>query len=156
MKQKHIDAGRPVAPFAAFAQRTQTRQDADAVVSSLAALAQATRLALFRLLVQAGPAGLPAGAAARNLGVAAPTLSFHLKELVHAGLIHAKPQGRFVVYCADYDAMNALIAYLTDNCCRLAGSCEFDGSPDCAPKPKPRRRDGSRRPATASDRRRAP
>ena len=156
MKQKQIDADRGVVPLAAFAQRTQARQEAGAVVASLAALAQATRLALFRLLVQAGPAGLPAGAAARNLGVAAPTLSFHLKELVHAGLIHAKPQGRFVVYCADYDAMNALIAYLTDNCCRLAARCESDCAPDCAPKPKPRHRDASRRPATASDRRRVP
>jgi DNA-binding transcriptional ArsR family regulator len=101
------------------------------VVAALAALAQHTRLALFRLLVEAGPAGLAAGAIAERLGVAAPTLSFHLKELTHAGLIRSLQQGRYVVYSADFDAMNALVAYLTENCCRM--SCEAECEPTCAP-----------------------
>jgi DNA-binding transcriptional ArsR family regulator len=83
------------------------------IVAALAALAQQTRLALFRLLVEAGPAGLAAGVIAERLGVAAPTLSFHLKELTNAGLIRSVQQGRYVVYSADFDAMNTLVAYLT-------------------------------------------
>ena len=74
------------------------------------------RLALYRLLAEAGSAGLPAGEIAERLAVAAPTLSFHLKELSHDGLVGATPRGRFVVYRADFDAMNALIGYLTENC----------------------------------------
>jgi DNA-binding transcriptional ArsR family regulator len=104
----------------------------DRVVYALAALAQHTRLALFRLLVEAGPAGVAAGAIAERLGVAAPTLSFHLKELTHAGLIVPEQQGRYVVYRADFDAMNALIAYLTENCCRM--SCDPACALACAPK----------------------
>jgi len=96
-------------------------------VAELAALAQETRLALFRLLVEAGPGGMPAGVIAERLGVAAPTLSFHLKELTHAGLIRAVQQGRYVIYSADFDAMSALLAYLTENCCR--SSCD----PACKP-----------------------
>ena len=99
----------------------------DHTVTQLAALAQETRLALFRLLVEAGPAGLAAGVIAERLDVAAPTLSFHLKELTHAGLIRPKQQGRYVVYRADFDAMNALIAYLTENCCRMSSDA------GCAP-----------------------
>ena len=75
-------------------QNMKTMTDA---VTALAALAQETRLALFRLLVEAGPAGISAGAIAERLGVAAPTLSFHLKELSHAGLVRSSPQGRYVV-----------------------------------------------------------
>ncbi|HEX6792506.1 MAG TPA: metalloregulator ArsR/SmtB family transcription factor [Casimicrobiaceae bacterium] len=100
-------------------------------VGALAALAQETRLALFRLLVEAGPDGMPAGVIAERLGVAAPTLSFHLKEVTHAGLIRARQHGRYVIYSADFDAMNALLAYLTENCCR--SSC----APACAPCPAP-------------------
>jgi ArsR family transcriptional regulator, arsenate/arsenite/antimonite-responsive transcriptional repressor len=103
-------------------------------VAQLGALAQETRLALFRLLVEAGPAGLAAGAIAERLDVAAPTLSFHLKELTNAGLIRPTQQGRYVIYSADFDAMNALIAYLTENCCRM--SCDAD----CAPTVDPCRR----------------
>lgn len=93
-------------------------------VTRLAALAQETRLALFRLLVEAGPAGIAAGTIAERLDVAAPTLSFHLKELTNAGLIRPTQHGRYVIYSADFDAMNALIAYLTENCCRM--SCDAD------------------------------
>jgi DNA-binding transcriptional ArsR family regulator len=108
----------------------KTNGHADTVVK-LAALAQGTRLSLFRLLVEAGPAGLAAGAIAERLDVAAPTLSFHLKELTHAGLIRPAQQGRYVVYSADFDAMNALVAYLTENCCRM--SCDPECAPACTP-----------------------
>jgi len=106
-------------------------------VVKLAALAQETRLALFRLLVEAGPAGLAAGVIAGRLGVAAPTLSFHLKELTHAGLIGPTQRGRYVLYSANFDAMNALIGYLTENCCRM--SCDAECAPACAPTTERRR-----------------
>jgi DNA-binding transcriptional ArsR family regulator len=122
--------------------------DHELTVARLTALAQATRLALFRLLVEAGPAGLTPGVIAERLDVAAPTLSFHLKELTHAGLIRALQQGRYIVYSADFDAMNALIGYLTENCCRM--SCDADCASACAsdiePRPAPARK---RAPATS-------
>ncbi len=92
------------------------------VLAALAALAQASRLAMFRLLVQHAPDGLSAGVIAEKLDVPAATLSFHLKELHRAGLVTQRQDGRFLWYSANVDAMNALIAYLTDNCCAL-GSC---------------------------------
>ncbi len=84
---------------------------------ALAALGQATRLSVFRLLVEAGPEGLMAGELAQALALPGATLSFHLKELSAAGLVHGEPQGRFVCYRANYEAMNALIGFLTHNCC---------------------------------------
>ena len=92
----------------------------DTAVTRLAALAQASRLSVFRLLVQKGPDGMPAGEIAERLGVASNTLSFHLKELSNAGLLKSRQQGRFVYYAPDFKAMNALLEYLTDHCC--AGS----------------------------------
>ncbi|MBI5937382.1 MAG: helix-turn-helix transcriptional regulator [Betaproteobacteria bacterium] len=86
-------------------------------VQRLAALAQENRLTVFRLLVQAGPDGLAAGRIAEALGLAPATLSFHLKELTHAGLVQARQEGRFIFYSADFAAMNDLIATLTENCC---------------------------------------
>lgn len=86
-------------------------------VSALAALAHASRLAAFRLLVQAGPAGLAASRIAAALGMPASSLSFHLKELAHAGLVTARQDGRFVLYAAQYETMNALLGFLTENCC---------------------------------------
>ena len=86
-------------------------------VRLLAALAQESRLAIFRLLVKQGPEGLPAGEIGEKLDIAPATLSFHLKGLSHAGLVKSRQEGRFIFYSADYDAMNALIAFLTDNCC---------------------------------------
>ena len=86
-------------------------------VTALAALAQEHRLAVFRLLVQAGSAGLPAGQIAERLGIAAPTLSFHLAHLKHAGLAQFRRAGRSLIYAANFEAMNALMAYLTENCC---------------------------------------
>ncbi|GAB2847977.1 metalloregulator ArsR/SmtB family transcription factor [Pseudoduganella ginsengisoli] len=87
------------------------------VIAALAALAQESRLATFRLLVQTGPAGLAASRIAEHLGVAASSLSFHLKELTHAGLISARQDGRFVIYSANFDTMSSVLAFLTDNCC---------------------------------------
>ena len=86
-------------------------------VQSLAALAQETRLAIFRSLVQAGPEGLPAGRIAEAVGAPASTLSFHLKELSGAGLSRARQDGRFIFYTADYPAMSELVSFLTEKCC---------------------------------------
>jgi len=86
-------------------------------VKSLAALAQESRLAIFRSLVQAGPEGLPAGQLAETLGISPSSLTFHMKELTHAGLAVSRQEGRYVIYSAQINSMNALLAYLTDNCC---------------------------------------
>jgi DNA-binding transcriptional ArsR family regulator len=86
-------------------------------VKSLAALAQESRLAIFRSLVQAGPEGLPAGQLAETLGISPSSLTFHMKELTHAGLATSRQEGRYVIYSAQISSMNALLAYLTDNCC---------------------------------------
>lgn len=91
-------------------------QSPDAVIA-LAALAHASRLATFRLLVQAGPDGLAASRIAESLDIANSSLSFHLKELVHAGLVTSRQEGRFVIYAARFDTMNALLGFLTENCC---------------------------------------
>jgi len=91
--------------------------DTKGAVRSLAALAQDSRLDVFRLLVQAGPEGLAAGEIADRLGIPASTLSFHIKALSHAGLAESRQQGRFVYYSANFSAMNALIAFLGENCC---------------------------------------
>ena len=99
-------------------------------LQALAGLAQETRLAAYRLLVEHAPEGLPAGQIAKRLGIPPPSLSFHLKELWHAGLIVPGQVGRFVWYRADLDAMNGLVAYLTENCCRSSAVCD----PACAPK----------------------
>ena len=88
------------------------------VVRALAALAQALRLRVFRALVVAGHEGLTPGAMAEQLAVAPNTLSFHLKELVHAGLIGQERQGRNLIYRASFETMNELLGYLTDHCCQ--------------------------------------
>lgn len=93
----------------------------------LAALAQETRLSVFRLLVEQGSKGLPAGQIAKHLDISPATLSFHLKELTHAGLTQSRQEGRFVFYSANYETMNGLLTFLTRNCC--AGSpCEIGGT----------------------------
>lgn len=84
----------------------------------LSALAQETRLSIFRALVQAGPEGLAAGRIAENVGAPASTLSFHLKELAGAGLIRARQDGRFVIYSTDFAAMSDLLTFLTEKCCQ--------------------------------------
>lgn len=88
-----------------------------AAVQSLGALAQESRLAIFRLLVQAGPQGMAAGSIGEKLDLAPATLSFHLAGLARAGLAQSRHEGRFVIYTADYQAMNALVGYLSENCC---------------------------------------
>jgi DNA-binding transcriptional ArsR family regulator len=90
------------------------KQDA---ISALAALAHETRLDVFRLLVRAGATGLPAGAIATTLGVPAATLSFHLKELKNARVVDYRRDGRSLIYRADFGAMEALLAFLSENCC---------------------------------------
>jgi DNA-binding transcriptional ArsR family regulator len=103
---KTTEATRPADPI----------QGTDAI-KALGALAQETRLAIFRQLVQAGPSGMAAGAIAEALDVPAPTLSFHLAQLANAGLVRSQQEGRFVYYSADFDAMNGLVGFLTENCC---------------------------------------
>ncbi|MEW5966098.1 MAG: metalloregulator ArsR/SmtB family transcription factor [Pseudomonadota bacterium] len=93
-------------------------------VTALAALAQESRLAIFRTLVQAGPEGLAAGRIGELTGIAPSSLSFHLKELSHAGMLDSRQAGRFVIYTANFATMNALLGFLTENCC---------GGNPCAP-----------------------
>ena len=93
-------------------------------VQSLSALAQETRLGIFRLLVQAGPEGMAAGQIGEKLDLAPATLSFHLAGLTRARLARSRQEGRFVFYSADFQAMNALVGFLSENCC---------GGRDCAP-----------------------
>jgi DNA-binding transcriptional ArsR family regulator len=101
----------------------------DAIVA-LGALAQESRLDVFRLLVQAGPDGLPAGQIAERLNLPSATLSFHLNQLKHAGLVTFRRESRSLIYMAEYAAMNDLLAYLTENCCQGdaaacgAGACD--------------------------------
>ena len=98
-----------------------------AVVQALAALAQPLRLQVFRALVVAGPRGLTPGAMSEGTGVPPNTLSFHLKELAHAGLVSQQRDGRFLIYRAEFERMNGLLAYLTENCCQGA-SCAVDSA----------------------------
>jgi DNA-binding transcriptional ArsR family regulator len=97
-------------------------------ITALAALAQQSRLAVFRLLVQRGPDGYPVGEISARLRIPGPTLSFHLKELAVAGLVVARKDGRFIHYSPDFERMRTLVSYLTDNCCSLAATC----APECA------------------------
>ena len=113
-------------------------------VAALGALAQASRLSIFRLLVEAGPTGLSVGEIGASVKVAPATLSFHLKELAHAGLVAARQEGRFIFYSASFPAMNALVAYLTENCCARDGvSCATDCGPGAC---RPAKRKASKRP----------
>jgi DNA-binding transcriptional ArsR family regulator len=95
--------------------------ESETAVEALSALAQEHRLASFRMLVQAGEAGMPAGAIAEALGIPNSSLSFHLAHLTHSGLVRQRRQGRSLIYTADYEAMNALVGYLMENCCGEAG-----------------------------------
>src|SRR6476469_9026057 len=94
-------------------------------IAALAALAQDNRLDVFRLLVQAGPEGMPAGQVADALGLAPNTLTFHFDRLRVAGLVTVRREGRSMIYAAQFEAMNALLGFLTENCC--------GGVPECAP-----------------------
>jgi ArsR family transcriptional regulator len=103
------------------------------VIIALAALAQESRLAVFRLLVQAGPEGIPATRIAEQLGIPPSSLSFHLKELTHAGLVTPTRAGRSLIYAASFGTMNGLIDFLTENCCG-GNPCSPAGSPACTTK----------------------
>lgn len=96
--------------------------DSEAAIRALGALAQEHRLAAFRLLVAAGPAGLAAGVLAQRLKIAPSSLSFHLTQLAHAGLVAQRREGRSIIYAAEYAEMNHLLGYLSENCCG-GGAC---------------------------------
>ena len=104
--------------------------DSQQIVSALAALGQETRLEAFRLLVQRGPDGLPAGAIAQALDLPPSSLTFHLQQLTHARLITQRRSSRQIIYAADFTAMNTIMSYLTENCC--GGNAAL-----CAPQCKP-------------------
>jgi ArsR family transcriptional regulator len=86
-------------------------------LSALSSLAQDSRLTIFRALVQIGPEGLPAGQISEATGIPPSSLSFHLKELTHAGMVTPRQDGRFIIYAANFETMNELIGFLTENCC---------------------------------------
>jgi len=109
------------------------------VMMALGALAQETRLDIFRLLVQKGPNGLPAGEIGGRLGQPSPTLSFHLNQLRFAGLVTSRRQSRSIIYTANFKAMNGLLAYLTENCCGGRPElCLPAATPECASECAPR------------------
>jgi DNA-binding transcriptional ArsR family regulator len=107
-------------------------------VTALAALAQDSRLAIFRLLVQVGPEGLPAGKIGETLGIPPSSLTFHMKELSHAGLVQSRQESRYVIYSANYAAMNELLAFLMENCC---------GGAPCVATPAPENPSSQENPA---------
>jgi ArsR family transcriptional regulator, arsenate/arsenite/antimonite-responsive transcriptional repressor len=112
-------------------------------VTAFSALGHEHRLAVYRLLVEAGPEGLSAGVIAGRLGIPPSSLTFHTQALLRAGLISQRRDSRLLIYAADFDAMNALVGYLTENCCRGAGNCGPDCKPadiDTVPKAKKRSR----------------
>ena len=115
-------------------------------IDALSALAHDTRLKVFRLLVQAGPEGLPAGSIGDKLDLPAATLSFHLAHLARAGLARSRQDGRFVIYSADFQSMNELVGFLTENCC---------GGRSCAPASKSHSMKGASHEALPRARRRA-
>lgn len=105
----------------------------DQIIRALGALAQEHRLAAFRLLVQAGADGIPAGIIAETIGVPPSSMSFHLAQLANAGLVNQRRESRLIIYSADYAAMNALMGYLTENCC---GGARCDDAAHCEPTSK--------------------
>lgn len=101
------------------------------VVAALSALAQESRLAIFRVLVQAGPEGMAAGKISEATGIAPSSLSFHMKELAYANMVRARQDGRFVIYAANFTTMNALLTFLTANCCG-GNPCVPVNTPACS------------------------
>jgi ArsR family transcriptional regulator len=108
------------------------------IIGALSALAQETRLDIFRLLANKGPEGLPAGEIGERLGQPSPTMSFHLNQLRFAGLISSRRESRSIIYSANFKAMNGLLAYLTENCCgrrlELCHPAGPGGGAECAPQ----------------------
>jgi ArsR family transcriptional regulator len=115
--------------FRLLSKDGNARMDQVHAIAALGALAHETRLALFRLLVTCGPEGLAAGAIGERIGVPPSSLSFHLQDLVHAGLITQRRLSRNMIYSAEYGAMNELLLYLTENCCGRGEAC----APACNP-----------------------
>jgi ArsR family transcriptional regulator, arsenate/arsenite/antimonite-responsive transcriptional repressor len=117
--------------------KAEIRMTARQAIAALGALAQETRLAIFRLLVERGPEGLPAGAIAELLGVPDSSLSFHLAQLSRAGLLSQHRQGRSLIYAVDFGGMNELMGYLTENCCGGSGAaaCLPTKGVGCTPNP---------------------
>jgi DNA-binding transcriptional ArsR family regulator len=105
--------------------------DSNIAIRSLSALAHESRLAVFRMLVTAGPDGLPAGEIAQQLDLSPSGLSFHLKDLSHAELVSARQEGRYVFYSANFQAMNELIGFLTENCCAGAPCAAAEALKPC-------------------------
>ena len=128
---RQFDIIRNIVPMCHNWQTTQSSSIAPmktkSVIAALAALAQESRLNAFRLLVQTGTQGLAASKIGEQLDIAPSSLSFHLKELTNAGLIEARQEGRFIIYSANFDTMNSVLSYLTENCC---------GGESCAPSLK--------------------
>ncbi len=107
------------------------------MIAALGALAQETRLDIFRLLVQKGPEGLPAGEIGTRLGQPSPTMSFHLNQLRFAGLVSSRRESRSIIYRANFKAMSGLLAYLTDNCCGGRPElCSPAAAPGCESAPQ--------------------
>lgn len=100
------------------------------VIEALAALAHEHRLAIYRLLVEQGPEGMPAGAIAERVGLVPSSLSFHVQQLTRAGLLTKRREGRQLFYAADFGAMRGLVGYLTENCCKASAQCAPASSTD--------------------------
>jgi ArsR family transcriptional regulator len=110
------------------------------VIAALGAIAQETRLDIFRMLVQKGPEGLPAGEIGARLGQPSPTMSFHLNQLRFAGLVKSRRESRSIIYCANFKAMTDLVGYLTENCCGgrpelCSPAATAECGSECAPQP---------------------
>jgi ArsR family transcriptional regulator, arsenate/arsenite/antimonite-responsive transcriptional repressor len=109
-------------------------------VAALGAVAHEHRLAIYRLLVEKGPEGLPAGEVAERLGMPPSSLTFHLQQMLHAGLVTQRRLGRQLIYAADFAAMNGLVSYLTENCCGRGADCAPACNPAATPKTRSQRR----------------
>jgi len=129
--------------------------ETEKAVVALESLAQQSRLGIFRLLVEAGPGGLPAGQIAEQMALPAATLSFHLSQLKHSGLLACRREGRSLIYSADFAAMNDLVGFLTDNCCG-GDAAECAPVAQCAPGCAPAGSTASRKSRPAARRKAAP
>jgi ArsR family transcriptional regulator, arsenate/arsenite/antimonite-responsive transcriptional repressor len=116
------------------------------VIGALGALAQETRLDIFRLLVQRGPEGMPAGEIGARLGQPSPTMSFHLNQLRFAGLVSSRRESRSIIYSANFKAMTDLLGYLAENCCGgRAELCNLPARPACGAECTPQQADGAKK-----------
>ena len=132
IKGVHLDRRGQHSHISIIIESLENPLDGPKVIRALGALAQEHRLAAYRQLVQAGPDGMAAGALAEALGVPASSMSFHLAQLANAGLVVQRRQSRSIIYSADYGAMNALMSYMTENCCGGA-QCSSGSACDSTP-----------------------